>query len=32
MRALEFGPIDDLRKKYGNLKRLEDMPKDSITN
>jgi len=31
MRALEFGPLDELRKKYGNLRRLEDMPKDSIT-
>ncbi len=26
MRALEFGPIDELMKKYGNLQRLEDMP------
>ena len=32
MRALEFGPLDELVKKYGNLKRTEDMPKDSITN
>ena len=32
MRALEFGPLDELVRKYGNLKRLEDMPKDSITN
>ena len=31
MRALEFGPLDELEKKYGNLKRLEDMPKNSIT-
>jgi len=31
MRALEFGPLDELEKKYGNLRRLEDMPKDSIT-
>jgi len=31
MRALEFGPLDELEKKYGNLKRLEDMPKESIT-
>lgn len=31
MRALEFGPLDELEKKYGHLKRLEDMPKDSIT-
>ncbi len=31
MRALEFGSVDELMKKYGNLRRLEDMPKDSIT-
>ncbi|GAH88748.1 unnamed protein product, partial [marine sediment metagenome] len=31
MRALEFGPLDELERKYGNVKRLEDMPKDSIT-
>jgi anaerobic dimethyl sulfoxide reductase subunit B (iron-sulfur subunit) len=31
MRALEFGPLDELEQKYGNLKRLEDMPRDSIT-
>ena len=30
MRALEFGPLDELSKKYGDLRRLEDMPKDSI--
>lgn len=32
MRALEFGPIDEIRKKYGNLRRIEEIPKDSITN
>jgi len=31
MRALEFGPLDIIIEKYGNLRRLEDMPKDSIT-
>jgi anaerobic dimethyl sulfoxide reductase subunit B len=31
MRALEFGPLEELTKKYGKLRRLEDMPKDSIT-
>jgi anaerobic dimethyl sulfoxide reductase subunit B (iron-sulfur subunit) len=31
MRALEFGPLADLIRKYGDLRRLEDMPKDSIT-
>jgi anaerobic dimethyl sulfoxide reductase subunit B (iron-sulfur subunit) len=32
LRALEFGPIDELREKYGNLGQLEEMPKDSITS
>ena len=31
MRALEFGPLNELREKYGNLSQIEDMPKDSIT-
>ena len=31
MRALEFGPIDALRRKYGHRRQLEDMPKDAIT-
>jgi anaerobic dimethyl sulfoxide reductase subunit B (iron-sulfur subunit) len=31
MRALEFGVLDELTRKYGNLRRLEEMPKDSIT-
>lgn len=31
MRALEFGPLDELITKYGNLRVLQDMPKDSIT-
>ena len=31
MRALEFGPLDELEQKYGHVKRLEDMPRDSIT-
>jgi anaerobic dimethyl sulfoxide reductase subunit B len=31
MRALEFGPIEKLVQKYGKLRMLEDMPKDSIT-
>jgi anaerobic dimethyl sulfoxide reductase subunit B (iron-sulfur subunit) len=29
--ALEFGPVEDLEKKYGNLRSLEDMPKGSLT-
>jgi anaerobic dimethyl sulfoxide reductase subunit B len=32
MRAMEFGPLDELKKKYGNLRTLEDLPKDSITS
>jgi anaerobic dimethyl sulfoxide reductase subunit B (iron-sulfur subunit) len=31
MRALEFGPLDELKEKYGNLGRIQGMPKDSIT-
>jgi len=31
MRALEFGLIDELLNKYGNLRSIEDMPRDSIT-
>ncbi|HEX9976627.1 MAG TPA: 4Fe-4S dicluster domain-containing protein, partial [Dehalococcoidales bacterium] len=31
MRALEFGPVRELVRKYGNLRRLEDMPQDTIT-
>jgi anaerobic dimethyl sulfoxide reductase subunit B (iron-sulfur subunit) len=31
MRALEFGPLEELREKYGRLRRLQDMPSDSIT-
>ena len=32
LRALEFGPLPELQSKYGNLRRLEEMPKDSITH
>jgi anaerobic dimethyl sulfoxide reductase subunit B len=31
MRALEFGPLRELEKKYGKLRTLEDLPKDSLT-
>lgn len=31
MRALEFGPLDELKKKYGNLAQVEDLPKGSLT-
>ncbi len=30
MRALEFGPLDELRKKYGELRQLHGMPKPDI--
>jgi anaerobic dimethyl sulfoxide reductase subunit B (iron-sulfur subunit) len=31
MRALDFGPLEDLIKKYGNLRDIEDVPKSTIT-
>jgi anaerobic dimethyl sulfoxide reductase subunit B (iron-sulfur subunit) len=31
LRALEFGPIDELKKKYGEQAQMEEMPKNSIT-
>ncbi len=31
MRALEFGPIDELKKKYGEIRELEEMPRPHIT-
>jgi anaerobic dimethyl sulfoxide reductase subunit B (iron-sulfur subunit) len=31
MRALEFGPFEELMNRYGNLRRIKDMPRDSIT-
>lgn len=31
LRALDFGPIDELRKKYGNLDSLEVLPDGSLT-
>jgi Fe-S-cluster-containing dehydrogenase component len=32
MRALEFGPLDELREKYGSLRQVEEMPRDKITS
>jgi len=32
MRALEFGPLDELVEKYGNLRSSVDMPKSSYTS
>lgn len=32
VRALDFGPIADLQKKYGTLQQLTDMPDPSLTN
>lgn len=31
MRAIEFGPIDKLRYKYGNISQITGMPKATIT-
>ena len=31
MRALEYGPLDELMNKYGNLRSIEALPRDSIT-
>jgi anaerobic dimethyl sulfoxide reductase subunit B (iron-sulfur subunit) len=31
MRALEFGPLDELRKKFGPLKQLDFLPANSLT-
>lgn len=32
MRAIEFGPVDELRKKYGSISQIKGMPSDSITH
>ena len=32
MRAIEFGPIDKLRKKYGSVSQIKGMPSDAITH
>lgn len=32
MRAIEFGPIEVLRKKYGSISQIKRMPSPSITN
>ena len=29
MRALEFGPLEEITSRYGNLKRLEEMPRET---
>jgi anaerobic dimethyl sulfoxide reductase subunit B (iron-sulfur subunit) len=31
-RALDFGPLADLQKKYGTLRQLEDMPDPATTS
>lgn len=31
MRALEFGPIEELKKKYGAPLQIEDLPKNALT-
>ena len=32
MRAIEFGPVEELRKKYGKVSRIIGMPSSSISN
>lgn len=32
MRALEFGPLEELISEFGQLRQLEDMPSPAITN
>ncbi len=32
MRALEFDSIENLTEKYGNIQRLDEMPKETITS
>jgi anaerobic dimethyl sulfoxide reductase subunit B len=32
MRAIEFGPVEKLRKKYGSISQIKGMPKASITH
>jgi len=31
MRAIEFGPIDELRQKYGTNSDIAELPSSSIT-
>lgn len=31
MRALEFGPLEELEKKYGHIKSISGLPRESIT-
>lgn len=31
MRALDFGPIDELVKKYGDIRQIETMPSPELT-
>jgi anaerobic dimethyl sulfoxide reductase subunit B (iron-sulfur subunit) len=31
LRALDFGPIEELRKRYGNRDTLEELPSGSLT-
>jgi anaerobic dimethyl sulfoxide reductase subunit B (iron-sulfur subunit) len=32
LRALEFGPLEELVSKFGQLRQLEDMPSPAVTN
>ena len=31
-RALDFGPLEELKRKYGNVRVLEGLPRDTITS
>ena len=31
LRALEFGPLDELKKRYGEQKQMEELPRNSMT-
>jgi anaerobic dimethyl sulfoxide reductase subunit B (iron-sulfur subunit) len=32
MRAIEFGPVEELRKKYGSVSQIKGMPSNAITH
>lgn len=32
MRAIDFGPVEELKKKYGNVSQIKGMPSNSITH
>ena len=32
MRAIEFGSVEELRRKYGSVSQIKGMPSNAITN